>query len=55
MHNEPGFVLILGVHNMHNWGLFLSWGLNSQIIAKVGMIIIINAHVCILMHHDDQD
>jgi hypothetical protein len=54
MHNE-GFVLILEAHNMHNWGLFLPWGLNSQIIAKVGTIIIINAHVCILMHHDDQD
>jgi hypothetical protein len=52
MHNEPRFVLILRVHNMHNWGLYLSWGLT---IAKVGMIIIINAHVCILMHHDDQD
>jgi hypothetical protein len=29
MHNE-GFVLILEVHNMHNWGLFLSWGLNCK-------------------------
>jgi hypothetical protein len=52
-------------HKCITRGLFWSWKCTICIIgvcfylggsiAKVGMIVIINAHVCILMHHDDQD